>query len=400
MTLALEATTLSDLAEVAAGQAAPQGAHHFSGTGAPFIRAGSLDALVSGGREEDCERISSDVAEGHGLRLFPKDTILFAKSGMSATLGRVYRLRAPAYVVSHLAAVIPGRRVDPSFLQRWFEWSPPSRLIPNAAYPSIRLSEIEQLEVPIPFPDDPRRSLAEQKRIAAILDKADAIRRRRQEAARLADTLGLAALVNIAGDPIINPHSWQMQPLQLVCSTITDGEHLNPLFTSNGVPMVMAANVREDGVDLINTKCISEEDYERFTKKCYPQRNDVLVVSRGATIGRCTRVDTDHRFALMGSVILLKLDNERMLPTYLQVLLTHPAYRARLFTTSSASAQQAIYLSHIKKLLVPVPPMSIQREHSRLVEWVDAHRSRVRVGRDSIEELFAALVQSAFRGEL
>jgi type I restriction enzyme S subunit len=60
--------------------------------------------------------------------------------------------------------------------------NPPSRLIPNDAYPSIRLSEIENITIKLPQPD-------EQRRIAATLDKADAMRRKLQEALKLLDDL-------------------------------------------------------------------------------------------------------------------------------------------------------------------------------------------------------------------
>lgn len=83
---------------------------------------------------------------------------------MSAKLGRVYRLRRECHVVSHLAAVLPSADVDPAYLLRWFEYNPPSRLIENDAYPSIKTSELEKIPVQLP-------AIAEQRRIAAILTR-------------------------------------------------------------------------------------------------------------------------------------------------------------------------------------------------------------------------------------
>jgi type I restriction enzyme S subunit len=57
--------------------------------GYPFIRAGSLEGLLSGQTEDDCEKIDAETARRYRMRLYPKDTILFAKSGMSAKIGRV-----------------------------------------------------------------------------------------------------------------------------------------------------------------------------------------------------------------------------------------------------------------------------------------------------------------------
>lgn len=181
---------LGDLCEVSTGQSAPQDADAFSGIGRPFIRAGSLDHLVSGGSEDDLEKISEENARRFRMRLFPAGTIVFAKSGMSATLGRVYRLRSPCYVVSHLAALIPGSQLDGDFLLRWLEANPPSRLIANDAYPSIKTSEISNVRFPA-------AEITEQRRIASVLDKADGIRKKRREAIKLADEFIRSAFVDL-----------------------------------------------------------------------------------------------------------------------------------------------------------------------------------------------------------
>jgi type I restriction enzyme S subunit len=173
---------LGNIAEVSAGQSAPQDSKCFGTDGHPFIRAGSLEFLCSGGSLNDLEHIKPEIAARHHLKLFPRDTILFAKSGMSAKIGRVYRLAAPAYVVSHLAAIIPKEKLTPGYLLHFAIQNSPSQLIPNEAYPSIRLSEIENIEIPLP-------SIEDQLRISDILDKAEAIRRKRQEAINRIDNL-------------------------------------------------------------------------------------------------------------------------------------------------------------------------------------------------------------------
>ena len=129
---------LADIAEVAAGGGAPQDADDFTSHGTPFIRAGSLNSLVHGASESSLEHLSSQIARQYGLKKFPPDTIVFAKSGMSATIGRVYRLRGEAYVVNHLAALVPNHRVDSRFLEHSLRVYSPTRLIQDAAYPSIR----------------------------------------------------------------------------------------------------------------------------------------------------------------------------------------------------------------------------------------------------------------------
>jgi|SRR5712691_10804841 len=114
----IETCAIGDVVDVSAGQPAPN-ATEFSKEGIPFIRAGSLAYLLNGGRETDCERVPESTARAHRLRFYPKDTVVFPKSGMSATIGRVYRLKGPAYIVSHLAALVPTGLYDPAYLTHW-----------------------------------------------------------------------------------------------------------------------------------------------------------------------------------------------------------------------------------------------------------------------------------------
>ncbi len=71
---------------------------------------------------------------------------------------------------------------------------------------NIRKSELEQFKLPLP-------SLEEQKRIAAILDKADSLRRKRQQALQLADDFLRATFLDLFGDPVTNPKGWPVKPL-------------------------------------------------------------------------------------------------------------------------------------------------------------------------------------------
>jgi hypothetical protein len=179
----LQATAIIKLAMVRSGGGAPQDPSAFSRDGHPFVRAGSLSRLLGGDDENQLERILPDVARAHRLQLFPKGTVLFAKSGMSATKGYIYNLKQPAYVVNHLAALVPRDTRDSAFLTRALQRFSPTSLIKDQAYPSIRLSDIEQMEILAPD------SVEDRGRIAAILDKADALRRNRKRALDLLESL-------------------------------------------------------------------------------------------------------------------------------------------------------------------------------------------------------------------
>src|ERR1039457_4787867 len=105
----------------------------------------------------------------------------------------------------------------------------------------------------------------------------------------------------------------------------------------------MAANVLQDRVDLQGAKMVDPAQGLRFRRKCNPEPSDVLVVSRGATIGRSCIVAIETEFCLMGSVILIKPRKDKIDARFLSTFLKHPAARRSLGKASGSSAQQAIY---------------------------------------------------------
>lgn len=155
---------LGEIANISAGQGAPQGAENYSEEGTPFVKAGDLFYLVNGERECDIQKVSEEVAKNHRLKLYPKGTVLFAKSGMSCMKGYVYATNAECYVVSHLACIMPFD-VDSKYLKYYFEYHKPNQLVKDASYPSISLADIA--EMPINVFDDQTE--------AKIVDNLDAV---------------------------------------------------------------------------------------------------------------------------------------------------------------------------------------------------------------------------------
>ncbi len=105
---------------------------------------------------------------------------------------------------------------------------------------------VESLEIPLP-------PLEEQKRIAAILDKADAIRRKRQAAIKLADDFLRATFLDMFGDPVTNPKGWEVKPVGLVSLKVQDGNYgenyprSDELLQGGEVPFLTSACVGEGG---------------------------------------------------------------------------------------------------------------------------------------------------------
>lgn len=101
----------------------------------------------------------------------------------------------------------------------------------------------------------------------------------------------------------------------------------------------------------------------------------------------------------MGSVILIK-PNQKLNYIYLLYLFKGKEFIINLLKLSSASAQQAIYLTHLKKLIIPIPPIELQNKFAQIVEQVEQLKEYQNKSKEEIDNLFNVLMQQAFRGEL
>lgn len=152
------------------------------------------------------------------------------------------------------------------------------------------------------------------------------------------------------------PEHWEEIRLKFLTRKITDGEHISPSLSDEGVPLLSAKDVRDWTIDYAVDKYVSLENAELFWRRCHPERGDLLIVSRGATIGRVGVVDEETQFCLMGSVILCKR-REAYDTAFLYYALNAKHAQTSLWFSSASSAQQAIYIQDVAELRLPIPPL-------------------------------------------
>jgi len=199
------------------------------------------------------------------------------------------------------------------------------------------------------------------------------------------------------------PAGWGWMKLGSLASQITDGEHFRPTTTEQGIPFLSAKDVRADGVSFDAPLFISLETAEKAWARCHPERNDILIVSRGATVGRMCAVNTDQPFCLLGSVILIKV-TPATLPAYLLAALRTPFVNKKIVGASGATAQQAIYLRDIQSVPVAVCSLAeqfeiVQELESKLSE-ADQLDQTLATALQQADALRQSILKKAFHGQL
>lgn len=266
-----------------------------------------------------------------------------------------------------------------------------------------RISRGNLSKVTIPLPP-----LAEQKRIAAVLDKADALRAKRRQALATLDTLLQSVFLDMFGDPVTNPKGW---PIQTVESLLASGDGrirtgpfgsqlLHSEFESEGVPVLGIDNVVTNEFRWAAPRCLPAAKYRKFSRyRVFP--GDVLVTIMG-TVGRvCIAPDDLPECMSTKHLCVFTLDQSKVLPVIIWASFLHDlSVRAQMKVAGKGAIMEGWNSTTIRQLRVKVPPLERQRDFVAIHDSIRATRQTLIAHRDVSDGLFASLQSAAFAGTL
>lgn len=140
---------LKNIATIGSGQNAPQEEREYSVLGKTFIKVSNLDDIIQDQNESRACKITADAINKNKLKLYPKNTIIFAKSGLSCVKNRVYLTKDDSYIVNHLCTISNIKNdYYPKWLLYFIKKYDVTKLIHDESYPSISLKDIGKIEIP------------------------------------------------------------------------------------------------------------------------------------------------------------------------------------------------------------------------------------------------------------
>lgn len=377
-------------------------ADYVDNAGVPVIRGTNLGGDTGQFVDDGFVYVTDQKAASLAKNLARPGDLIFTQRG---TLGQVAVIppaaRFPRYVVSQSQMKIS---VDPKVADAAFVWhyfrSPQaqSRLLKHAlatGVPHINLGILKRLTLPLP-------RLPEQRRIAALLDKADAIRRKRQQAIRLADDLLRSAFLDMFGDPVTNPKGWpacRLADVAVIVSGVTKGRKLDRGRIIS-VPYMRVANVQDGHLVLDDVKEI-EALPEEVTRYCL-EPGDVLLTEGGDPdkLGRGAvwRGQVDPCIH-QNHIFRVRPNKTKVLAEFLSRQIGSARgkryfLRAAKQTTGIAS----INMTQLSAFPVLLPPLDAQERFGRLTRGSEALKARLAMRASTVGDLFEALVQRAFLG--
>ena len=168
--------------------------------------------------------------------------------------------------------------------------------------------------------------------------------------------------------PFAIPASWRWVRLGDVVKSISDIDHKMPETVEfNGVPYISPLNFTENGIDYNSAKKISEYDYIRLSRKCCPEKGDIIFPRYG-TIGIIRRIDTDIKLLVSYSCCVIKTLKKYISDSYFWYVLKSNLTQIEIHKYINKTTQPNVGLTSIKKFLFPLPPLAEQR---RIVAKID-----------------------------
>lgn len=251
--------------------------------------------------------------------------------------------------------------------------------------------------------------LSEQRRIAEILDKADALRAKRRAAITQLGTLTESIFLDMFGDPIVADRGWPVRSIEAVAASdkysIVDGPFGSSIkpgdYRTTGVPVVRIANITKDGCFSQENLLFIEKNKFDALKRSSIAGNDVLI-SRVGTLGNTCIFPHDIGDALLSTtgVCKITLDQDCLLPAFLHAAIRLPSFQLQIHRSASTSVQKYFNLTALRNWKIIVPPVELQREFARRVTFAEDMKATHRTSLIEMGALFASLQHRAFRGDL
>ena len=276
----------------------------------------------------------------------------------------------------------PVEELDSKFLYYFLK----TIILPDVGY-SRHYKFLKETQIPLP-------PLTTQKRIAEILDAADALRRKDQELLKKYDELAQAIFIDMFGS------NSNIVKLNEITTKITDGVHAKPNYQETGVPFLSVKNATNKFLDFSNSKFISQADHEAYTKRCKPEFEDILYTKVGATYGRAAIIDSKIEFSIYVSLALIKPDRNKVYPYYLNFVLNTNYIKKQADRRVKGAGVPDLHLVEIKDFDIPLPSYKEQLDFSNVISNLNKNIIATKNQILESDNLFQTLIQKAFKGEL
>lgn len=344
------------------------------------------------------ESITAEGLHRSASNLIPAGTVIIPTR---MALGKAVISEVDVAINQDLKAVLPKADVDSRFLMWFFvvNGSKIEAMGKGATVKGVTLDQLERLKFPLP-------PLPEQRRIAAILDKADALRAKRREAIAKLDQLLQSVFLDMFGDPKSNPRGFAIRKLSDFYSSPTEGTRCGPFgsalkkseLVSSGVALWNMDNISDDGMMILPFRAwVSEAKANELA--AYDVLDGDVLISRAGTVGKmCVARTGEEKSLITTNLIRLRLGRE-LFPEYFVALMTYCKGSVGRLRVGPDGAFTHMNTGILDSLSFPYPPLSLQNEWVIFSRMIRNQKARMNNQLGRMTGQFHALANAAFAAQ-
>ena len=378
---------LGDCGEVVTGSTPPKANSDFWGGEIPFVTPAQLGFQPPITTAD--EYVTSEGADRG--RLLPEGAVLVCCIG---SLGKTGTAGVPLISNQQINAII----FDPIQVDARYGYHAACSLTPLLKHfaPSttvkiVKKSAFAEFQIPLP-------PLDEQKRIAGILDAADALRAKRRETLAQLDTLLQSTFLDMFGDTVTNPMGWEIVRVGDEIGFLTSGSRgWAKYYAKDGDTFIRIQNLKDGQLDLDDSAFVNAPESAE-AKRTMVAPGDVLL-SITADLGRTAVVPGGLAKAHINQHLAI-LRFTSLNPVFVSYQLASKGGQAQFNRLNREGVKAGLNFNDVKSIRLTNPPLNLQHRFAAIVESVEHQKSSQRAHLAELDTLFASLQSRAFRGDL
>jgi type I restriction enzyme S subunit len=341
---------------------------------------------------------SNGIVGNHNQSVTQGETIIVGRKG---SIGEVHYSGGQCFPIDTTYYISETKR-ECSF--RWLYYILRSlrltELNKSSAVPGLNRNDAYEKKIIFP-------PLPIQKQIAAILEKTDAACEKRRQANKLTEQFLQSAFLEMFGDPVTNPKGWRVANVYEIASNIQYGYTESATMEKVGPKFLRITDIQNGMVNWDSVPYCKCPDLDKYKL----EDGDIVFARTGATTGKSLLIKHSPTAVFASYLIRVQLKKD-VSPAYIYHFFQTESYWTQIRMGMTGSTQGGFNSSKLAEVKFPLPPLIEQQKFAILVEKVESLpasdgsmrqaglRAKQRESEKELENLFNALMQKAFKGEL
>ena len=392
-----ELVELKEICNISSGGTPSRKKNSYYGGNIKWAKISDLETAGDGFIYDTEEKITNAGLENIRNRIFEIDTLFLAMYG---SVGKTAITKARMSCNQAILGITAknDNSLDLGFLKYWFD-STKEKLLDSArgvALKNLSAGIVKDLKIPLP-------PLKTQKQIAQILDDAAALRDKTRQLLTEYDLLAQSIFLDMFGDPVINQKGWKKRKglnYYDVKGRVGWKGYKKTDLREEGPIVLGATHIDKFGnIDITKSVHLTREKFLE-SPEIFIEKNDLIFVQRGNTIGKVGIVNFEIGEATINPVVLILRAIGDNNPYFLLHLMMNENLKKEVIDLNSGSAQPMITQKSIKEYNIIDVPTKLQNYFAEKIALIEQQKELAKQELKESEDLFNCLLQKAFKGEL